>query len=149
MGINPTRDGVITILRAMGANIEVLNERQVGGEPVADLRVRHAPLKGIEIPVEAVPLAIDELPAVLIAAACAEGVTVLQGAEELRVKESDRIAVWLKGYRNWVSRTRAAGRDRGGRRRSVRGRDHNPPRPPYRDELFHGGAQSVRPHQGQ
>ena len=97
VGINPTRDGVITILRAMGANIEVLNERQVGGEPVADLRVRHAPLKGIEIPVEAVPLAIDELPAVLIAAACAEGVTVLQGAEELRVKESDRIASMAEG----------------------------------------------------
>ena len=97
VGINPTRDGVITILRAMGANIEVLNERQVGGEPVADLRVRHAPLKGIEIPVKAVPLAIDELPAVLIAAACAEGVTVLQGAEELRVKESDRIASMAEG----------------------------------------------------
>ena len=105
MGINPTRDGVITILRAMGADIEVVNERQVGGEPVADLRVRHAPLKGIEIPVEAVPLAIDELPAA-IAAACAEGVTVLRGAEELRVKERIASPVWPKGYRNWVSRTR-------------------------------------------
>ena len=97
MGINPTRDGVITILRAMGADIEVLNERLVGGEPVADLRVRYAPLKGIEIPVEAVPLAIDELPAVLIAAACADGVTALRGAEELRVKESDRIASMAEG----------------------------------------------------
>ena len=75
VGINPTRDGVIRILRAMGADIEIMNERLVGGEPVADLRVRHAPLYGIEIPAEEVPLAIDELPAVLIAAACAEGAT--------------------------------------------------------------------------
>jgi 3-phosphoshikimate 1-carboxyvinyltransferase len=97
VGINPTRDGVITILRAMGADIEIVNERKVGGEPVADLRVRYAPLKGIEIPVAAVPLAIDELPAVLIAAACAEGTTVLRGAEELRVKESDRIASMAEG----------------------------------------------------
>lgn len=97
VGINPTRDGVITILRAMGADIQIHNERQVGGEPVADLRIRHAPLKGIDIPIEAVPLAIDELPAVLIAAACAEGVTVLRGAEELRVKESDRIASMAEG----------------------------------------------------
>ena len=79
VGINPTRDGVIRILRAMGADIEIMNERLVGGEPVADLRVRHAPLNGIEIPEEEVPLAIDELPVVLIAAACAEGVTVLRG----------------------------------------------------------------------
>lgn len=97
VGINPTRDGVITILRAMGADIQIHNERQVGGEPVADLRIRHAPLTGIDIPIEAVPLAIDELPAVLIAAACAEGVTVLRGAEELRVKESDRIASMAEG----------------------------------------------------
>ena len=98
VGINPTRDGVwIRILRAMGADIEIMNERLVGGEPVADLRVRHAPLNGIEIPEEEVPLAIDELPVVLIAAACAEGVTVLRGAEELRVKESDRIASMAEG----------------------------------------------------
>ena len=81
----------------MGADIETMNERLVGGEPVADLRVRSAPLRGIHIPVEEVPLAIDELPAVLIAAACAEGVTVLSGAEELRVKESDRIASMAEG----------------------------------------------------
>ena len=97
VGVNPTRDGVIRILRAMGADIEIMNQRLVGGEPVADLRVRHAPLHGIEIPVEEVPLAIDELPAVLIAAACAEGMTVLSGAEELRVKESDRIASMAEG----------------------------------------------------
>jgi 3-phosphoshikimate 1-carboxyvinyltransferase len=97
VGLNPTRDGVITILRAMGADIEVSHERTVGGEPVADLRIRYAPLRGIDIPVEEVPLAIDELPAILVAAACAEGVTVLRGAEELRVKESDRIASMAEG----------------------------------------------------
>ncbi|MDC0572723.1 3-phosphoshikimate 1-carboxyvinyltransferase [Luminiphilus sp.] len=97
VGINPTRDGVIRILKAMGADIESSNERDVGGEPVADLRIRSAPLRGIDIPVEEVPLSIDELPAILIAAACAEGVTVLRGAEELRVKESDRIASMAEG----------------------------------------------------
>jgi len=97
VGINPTRTGVLEILRLMGADIEVLNPREVGGEPVADLRVRHAPLKGIEIPVEQVPLAIDEFPALFVAAACAEGRTVLTGAEELRVKESDRIQVMADG----------------------------------------------------
>ena len=97
VGMNPTRDGVITILRLMGADIEVSNERSVGGEPVADLRVRHAPLKGIRIPGDQVPLAIDEFPALFVAAACAEGETVLTGAEELRVKESDRIQVMADG----------------------------------------------------
>ena len=97
VGINPTRDGVLRILKAMGADITLTNARDVGGEPVADLRIRAAPLRGIEIPVEEVPLAIDELPAILIAAACAEGVTVLRGAEELRVKESDRIASMAEG----------------------------------------------------
>ena len=97
VGINPTRDGVLRILKAMGADITLTNARDVGGEPVADLRIRAAPLRGIEIPVEEVPLAIDELPSILIAAACAEGVTVLRGAEELRVKESDRIASMAEG----------------------------------------------------
>jgi 3-phosphoshikimate 1-carboxyvinyltransferase len=97
VGINPTRDGVLTILKQMGANIEVLNPREQGGEPVADLRVRYAKLKAIEIPRPLVPLAIDEFPAIFIAAACAEGVTTLSGAEELRVKESDRIAVMAEG----------------------------------------------------
>ncbi|BAO45030.1 3-phosphoshikimate 1-carboxyvinyltransferase [Thiolapillus brandeum] len=99
VGMNPTRDGVITILRLMGADIEVSNERDVGGEPVADLRVRYAPLKGIRIPEDQVPLAIDEFPALFVAAACAEGETVLTGAEELRVKESDRIQVMADGLR--------------------------------------------------
>lgn len=97
VGINPTRVGVINILRLMGADITLLNEREVGGEPVADIRVRAAKLKGIRIPEDQVPLAIDEFPAIFIAAACAEGETVLTGAEELRVKESDRIQVMADG----------------------------------------------------
>ena len=97
VGMNPTRDGVINILRLMGADIEVLNRREVGGEPVADLRVRSAPLKGIRIPEDQVPLAIDEFPVLFVAAACAEGETVLTGAEELRVKESDRIQTMADG----------------------------------------------------
>lgn len=97
VGINPTRIGVVTILQLMGANIELLNEREVGGEPVADIRVRYAPLKGIEVPEEQVPLAIDEFPAILVAAACAEGKTVVTGAEELRVKETDRIQAMADG----------------------------------------------------
>ncbi len=97
VGINPTRTGVIDILRLMGASIEVLNAREVGGEPVADLRVRSARLTGIDIPEELVPLAIDEFPVLFVAAACAEGCTVLRGAEELRVKESDRIQVMANG----------------------------------------------------
>ncbi len=97
VGINPTRIGVVNILRAMGGDLELLNEREVGGEPVADIRVRYAPLKGIDIPEDQVPLAIDEFPVLFVAAACAEGKTVLRGAEELRVKESDRIQVMADG----------------------------------------------------
>lgn len=99
VGINPTRTGVIDILRLMGADLEVVNAREVGGEPVADIRVRAAPLKGIRIPEELVPLAIDEFPVLFVAAAFAEGQTVLTGAEELRVKESDRIQVMADGLR--------------------------------------------------
>jgi 3-phosphoshikimate 1-carboxyvinyltransferase len=99
VGMNPTRDGVISILRLMGADISVMNEREVGGEPVADLHVKSAPLKGIKIPEEYVPLAIDEFPAIFVAAACADGETVLTGAEELRVKESDRIQVMADGLK--------------------------------------------------
>ncbi len=97
VGINPTRIGVINILRAMGGDLTLLNEREVGGEPVADIRVRSAKLKGIRIDEADVPLAIDEFPSLFIAAACAEGTTVLTGAEELRVKESDRIQVMADG----------------------------------------------------
>lgn len=97
VGINPTRIGVINILREMGGNLELLNEREVGGEPVADIRIRSAQLKGIHIPEDQVPLAIDEFPSIFIAASCAEGETVLTGAEELRVKESDRIQAMVDG----------------------------------------------------
>jgi len=100
VGINPTRTGVIDILRLMGADIRLENERMAGGEPVADLHVRSAPLTGIDIPRELVPLAIDEFPVLFIAATCAKGRTVLQGAEELRVKESDRIQVMADGLAN-------------------------------------------------
>ncbi len=99
VGINPTRTGVINILKRMGADIEILNPREAGGEPVADIRVRYAKLTGIVIPRDQVPLAIDEFPVLFIAAACAEGETVLTGAEELRVKESDRIAVMAQGLK--------------------------------------------------
>lgn len=97
VGINPTRTGVIDILKLMGASIELKNERDIGGEPVADLVVRSAELQGVEIPAELVPLAIDEFPAIFIAAACANGRTVVTGAEELRVKESDRIQAMIDG----------------------------------------------------
>lgn len=97
VGINPTRTGVIDILKLMGADITLENQREVGGEPVADIRVRSAQLKGIDIPEDLVPLAIDEFPVLFVAAANAEGRTVLRGAEELRVKESDRIQVMADG----------------------------------------------------
>ncbi|CAI8905978.1 3-phosphoshikimate 1-carboxyvinyltransferase [Methylocaldum szegediense] len=97
VGVNPTRTGVIEILRLMGADIEVLNPREIGGEAVADIRIRSSRLNGIDIPEELVPLAIDEFPVLFVAAACAEGETRLSGAEELRVKESDRIQVMADG----------------------------------------------------
>lgn len=97
VGVNPTRTGIITILRAMGASISLSNEKLVGGEPVADITIMGGVLKGIVIPEDQIPLAIDEFPAIFIAAACAEGETILHGAEELRVKESDRIAAMADG----------------------------------------------------
>jgi 3-phosphoshikimate 1-carboxyvinyltransferase len=92
VGLNPTRTGIITALRMMGADIVEVAARTVGGEPIADLRVRHAPLKAIEVPADLAPSMIDEYPVLFVAAAFAEGRTVARGAEELRVKESDRIA---------------------------------------------------------
>lgn len=97
IGINPTRTGIIELLQLMGADIQLQNSREVGGEPVADLLVTHAKLQGIEIPAELIPLAIDEFPALFIAAACAQGTTRLRGAEELRVKESDRLQAMADG----------------------------------------------------
>ncbi len=100
VGINPTRTGVIEILKQMGADLSVENERIAGGEPIADIRIRGSrTLKGIHMPEDQVPLAIDEFPALFIAAACAEGETVLTGAAELRVKESDRIQVMADGLK--------------------------------------------------
>jgi 3-phosphoshikimate 1-carboxyvinyltransferase len=99
VGVNPTRIGVLHILQDMGADITMSNERTVGGEPVADLRVRASQLRGIHIPEDQVPLAIDEFPVLFVAAACADGTTVLTGARELRVKESDRIAVMAAGLK--------------------------------------------------
>ena len=97
--INPTRIGIIGLMRALGADIELFNEHQIGGEQVADIVVRSAKLRGAEIDPKLVPLAIDEFPAFFIAAACAEGQTIITGAEELRHKESDRIAVMVTGMK--------------------------------------------------
>ena len=91
VGLNPTRAGLIDVLRQMGAQIDELDRREVGGEPVADLHVRHAILTGIEVDPALAPSMIDEFPALFVAAALAQGRTVTRGLEELRVKESDRI----------------------------------------------------------
>lgn len=93
VGLNPTRAGLVHVLRAMGGSIEEVNPREVGGEPVADLLVRHSALKGIEVDPAVVPSMVDEFPVLFVAAALAEGTTVTTGLEELRVKESDRITV--------------------------------------------------------
>ena len=97
VNINPTRTGVIDILKLMGGNIELLNQRLQAGELIADIKVTSSELKGIKIPENLVPLAIDEFPVLFIAASCARGETVLTGAKELRVKESDRIQVMADG----------------------------------------------------
>ncbi len=97
VGVNPGRSGVIELLWRMGADIELQNQRETGGEPVADVVVRGGPLRGISIDAADVALAVDEIPALLIAAAVAEGETELTGAAELRVKESDRIAAMAEG----------------------------------------------------
>jgi len=99
VGVNPTRAAAIDLLKAMGADITLIEQRVVSGEPSAAIRVRSARLRGIEIPVASVPAAIDEFPALMIAAAAAEGRTVLRGAAELRVKESDRIAAIAAGLK--------------------------------------------------
>ena len=99
VGVNPTRTGILDILRLMGADIRRANPREVGGEPVADLVVRRAALQGIDVPPALVPLAIDEFPVLFIAAACARGRTRVTGAEELRHKESDRIETMAMGLR--------------------------------------------------
>ena len=106
VGLNPTRAGLVEVLRAMGGSIEELNAREVGGEPVADLRVRHSQLKGIAVDPALAPSMIDEFPVLFVAAALAEGTTVTTGLDELRVKESDRLSVMAEalsaaGVRLW------------------------------------------------
>jgi 3-phosphoshikimate 1-carboxyvinyltransferase len=93
VGLNPTRAGLITVLRAMGGDIAETNPREVGGEPVADLVVRHSALTGIEVDPAIAPSMIDEFPVLFVAASLAQGITVTTGLDELRVKESDRLAV--------------------------------------------------------
>ena len=104
VGMNPRRTGLLQALRLMGADIEEANAGKAGGEAVADLRVRFAPLRGIDVPEAVVPDMIDEFPALFVAAACAEGVTRVRGAAELRVKESDRLATMSAGLRQLAIR---------------------------------------------
>ena len=104
VGINPTRAGLFEVLRAMGADISMVNPRTVGGEPVADIVARHSVLRGIEVPPELAPSMIDEFPILFVAAALAEGRTVTRGLEELRVKESDRLALMAEGLRRCGAR---------------------------------------------
>jgi 3-phosphoshikimate 1-carboxyvinyltransferase len=99
VGLNPTRAGLFEVLRMMGADLTLVNERTVGGEPVADIVARHSPLSGIDVPPEIAPSMIDEYPILFVAAAQAKGRTVARGLEELRVKESDRIATMAEGLR--------------------------------------------------
>lgn len=100
VGLNPTRAGLFEVLRAMGADLAFVNERTVGGEPVADVIARHSMLTGIEVPPEMAPSMIDEFPILFIAAALARGRTAARGLDELRVKESDRIATMAEGLRS-------------------------------------------------
>lgn len=97
VGLNPTRAGLIEVLRQMGGDIELIDPREVGGEPVADLRVRHSALTGIDVDPAVAPSMIDEFPILFVAAALAKGRTTTRGLDELRVKESDRIAVMATG----------------------------------------------------
>jgi 3-phosphoshikimate 1-carboxyvinyltransferase len=92
VGLNPTRAGIVTVLRAMGGDIEEMNLREVGGEPVADLHVRHSALTGIAVDPALAPSMIDEFPVLFVAAAVAKGRTTTSGLDELRVKESDRLS---------------------------------------------------------
>ena len=143
--MNPTRTGLLEMLALMGADLRLVNHRSAGAEPVADIEVRPARLRGIRVPERLVPLAIDEFPAFFIAAACAEGETLVTGAEELRVKESDRIAVMARGLdalgvRNEVlpDGLRIEGGPIGG------GVGGQPRRPPGRDVVRGGEPARVR-----
>ena len=97
VGVNQTRDGLLTTLQEMGADIDVSNKRDVGGEPVADLHVRAGPLEAVDVPAARTPTMIDEYPALAVAAACARGKTLMRGLGELRIKESDRFLAIARG----------------------------------------------------
>ncbi|HEX6956730.1 MAG TPA: 3-phosphoshikimate 1-carboxyvinyltransferase [Ferrovibrio sp.] len=99
VGLNPLRTGLFTTLQEMGAAISFVNRRDEGGEPVADVAVKHSALKGVVVPPERAPSMIDEYPILFAAAACAEGETIVRGAKELRVKESDRLAAMARGLK--------------------------------------------------
>jgi len=99
VGINPTRTGILEVLEQMAAPVELLNQRDVAGEPVADLKVRHSPLQAFEISGDLIPRLVDEIPILSVAALCAEGTSVIRDAAELRVKETDRLAVMARQLR--------------------------------------------------
>jgi 3-phosphoshikimate 1-carboxyvinyltransferase len=96
VGLNPSRTGILEVLEQMGARIRVINQRDVAGEPVGDLQVSHGPLQAFAIGAEIMPRLVDEIPVLAVAACCAEGVSRISGAEELRVKETDRLAVMAR-----------------------------------------------------
>jgi 3-phosphoshikimate 1-carboxyvinyltransferase len=96
VGLNPSRTGILEVLEQMGARLEVVNRRDVAGEPVGDLRVGHGPLRAFEIGGELIPRLVDEIPVLAVAACCAEGVSRIRDAGELRVKETDRLAVMAR-----------------------------------------------------
>jgi 3-phosphoshikimate 1-carboxyvinyltransferase len=96
VGLNPSRTGILEVLEQMGARITIVNQRDVAGEPVGDLQVSHGPLKAFEISAAIMPRLVDEIPVLAVAACCAEGVSRITGAEELRVKETDRLAVMAR-----------------------------------------------------
>jgi 3-phosphoshikimate 1-carboxyvinyltransferase len=99
VGLNPLRTGLFTTLQEMGAEFTYTNRRSGGGEPVADIVVRHTALRGVTVPPERAPSMIDEYPILFAAAACADGDTIVRGAKELRVKESDRLALMARGLK--------------------------------------------------
>lgn len=134
VGVNPTRTGLLDVLQRMGGDIQLLNRRDQAGEPVADIRVKSAPLHGVTIGADLIPQTIDEFPILCVAAAVAEGQTVIMGAEELRVKESDRIATMAAELRGMGAQVneRADGMDiqgvghprENGRLQATKGRSH-------------------------
>ena len=135
--MNPTRTGLLLTLQEMGGRIDILNPRNAGGEDVADLRVRASELKGVTVPAERAPSMIDEYPVLAVAASFAEGETLMQGLEELRVKESDRLAAVAAGLKaNGVDCTRgrgdAVGARPAGRQGARRRHRRDASRPPHR-----------------